>query len=188
MVLRPKAKDADIDIDQILVGDLAVVKEEVIEYHEPPSQMGMVAAFLLGLYCILRAIEFAASYGFTLRFASPRAVHPLDMRPVVIVYGLMAVFLMATASKFTQWFAPGHQWRVGKILTASFGWVLIMLSVQPLCMLATGNRPSGRLGNLFSTFMDYEVAAYGPFFIGILILLLTALPARVTGITLPEPD
>ncbi len=178
MILRTKTKDDVLDMNQILVGDLAIAHEEVIESHENPIQVGAGAAILLAMFCALRAIELAASYGYKLRFASGRGA-ALDLRPTLAVYAILAIFLLVTAPRFTNWFAPGKEWRLGKIIAASFGFLLIMLSIQPLTMLASGLTPTGKMGNLLSVATDYEVAAYGPLFLGLLLLMITALPSRI---------
>ena len=186
MLLRPKSKDSDLDLDQLLVGDLAVVKEEVIEHHEPPSQAGAMTAIVLAMCCVLRAFDLAASYAFRLRFAGGRG-NPFDLRPTVAVYVIMAFGLLISAPKFTSWFAPGGEWRVGKLVTSAFGFLLIMLSVQPLTMMLLGFTPTGRNGNFLSLVMDYEVAAYAPFLLGIVLLVVAGVAPRYVGPDRQQP-
>lgn len=181
MLLRSKSKESDLDLDQLLVGDLAVVKEEVIGVDEPPSQAGAVTAITLAMFCALRAFDLASSYGFRLRFAGGRG-NPFDLRPTIAIYAVLTLFLLLSAPKFTSWFAPGGQWRVGKLVTAAFAFLLIMISVQPVSMLLTGFNPTGgRMGNFLSLVMDYEMAAYSPLLVGIVLLLITGLAPRYMG-------
>ncbi len=187
MLIRPKTKETDPDLENLHVGDLEVTEEGVHETGaEPPSQAGAAVAVVLAMFYLLRAFEFAAIYGYTLHFASqPGRV--LDLRWVVAAYCVLATGLLLIAPRFTAWFAPGNGWRVGRLALVSLGFYLFSLSVQPLMLLAIGLPPSGRANNVFATFMDPDQATYAPAVLGLAILLIMGVAMRM-AVSHPEPE
>lgn len=158
------------DLRGFFVGDLEAAPEPEAPKSppEPPSEAGAIAAILLACFSLFQAWNIAWLNGFRLVYGD--VINRLDLRWAVGIHFLAAGLLMAASGRFAHWFAPPGPLRLARLTMSCAGVAFALISIQPLVVWFEGIEPKGKLGGLFSPFMDGIQAAVAPLVVALLLI------------------